>query len=314
LCQIVSGRNRGSGIQLFQRVERSFHDVVCPDSALAELRARGVIGCRACVGGWPVSHSRSPLIRGLRDGIDGSCTGPQPREGGPVLGSLRAEGYVGCNVTIPHKETACAVAAEVRPAARAAGAANTLWYEGDRLVADNTDGAGFIHNLGDAVPRFDIRGAIVSVLGAGGAARGIVFALLEAGAGEIRIFNRTSARADAVAEDFGARVKGLAWDRRNSALRNVSLLVNTTPLGMPGSDPLSIDIGALDPTCVVADIVYVPIVTPLLAAARARGLATVDGLGMLLHQAVPGFERWFGVRPQVTEELRALVGRDIEGA
>jgi shikimate dehydrogenase len=274
---------------------------------------------RACVIGWPVSHSRSPLIHGYwlaRYGIDGSYTrvAVRPEEAALFLKNLRAEGYVGCNVTIPHKETACAVAAEVRPAARAAGAANTLWYEGDRLVADNTDSAGFIHNLAGAIPRFNIRGAIVEVLGAGGAARGIVFALLEAGAGEIRVYNRTSARADAVAAYFGARVKGFDWSRRNSGLPDISLLVNTTPVGMPGSDPLGVDLGALDRNCVVADIVYVPILTPLLAAARARGLATVDGLGMLLHQAVPGFERWFGVRPEVTEELRALVERDIEGA
>lgn len=274
---------------------------------------------RACVIGWPVSHSRSPLIHGYwlaRYGIDGSYArvAVRPEEAARFLANLGAEGYVGCNVTIPHKETACAVAAHVHPAARAAGAANTLWYEGDTLVADNTDSAGFVHNLADAAPGFDIRGAVVEVLGAGGAARGIVFALLEAGAGEIRIFNRTGARADAVAAYFGARVKGFAWERRNSGLRDISLLVNTTPVGMPGTDSLGIDLDALDPNCVVADIVYVPILTPLLAAARARGLLTVDGLGMLLYQAVPGFERWFGVRPEVTEELRALVERDIEGA
>ena len=237
----------------------------------------------------------------------------RPEEATRFLASLRAEGYVGCNVTIPHKETACSVAAEVRPAARAAGAANTLWYEGGRLVADNTDGVGFMQNLVSVVPGFAIGGSVVSVLGAGGAARGIVFALLEAGASEIRVFNRTAARADALALYFGARVKGFGWTERNSALGDVSLLVNTTPLGMPGSDPVGIDIGALDRNCVVADIVYVPTLTPLLAAAKARGLAAVDGLGMLLHQAVPGFEKWFGVRPQVTDELRALVERDIEG-
>jgi shikimate dehydrogenase len=274
---------------------------------------------RACVIGWPVSHSRSPLIHGYwlaRYGIDGSYTrvAVRPEEAAAFLKNLWAEGYVGCNVTIPHKETACAVAADVCPAARAAGAANTLWYKGDRLVADNTDSAGFIHNLAAAAPRFDIRGAVVEVLGAGGAARGIVFALLEAGAREIRVFNRTRARAEAVAAYFGARVNGFDWSRRNSALRDISLLVNTTPVGIQGSDSLGIDVGALDRSCVVADIVYVPILTSLLTAARARGLVTVDGLGMLLHQAVPGFERWFGVRPEVTEELRALVERDIEGA
>ncbi len=273
---------------------------------------------RACVIGWPVAHSRSPLIHGYwlaRYGIDGSYTrvAVQPGEAARFLGRLRAEGYVGCNVTIPHKETACAVAADVRPAARAAGAANTLWYEGDSLVADNTDATGFVQNLADIVPSFDFGGAIVAMLGAGGAARGIAFALLEAGAAEIRVCNRTRARADAFAAYFGARVEAFDWDRRNSGLGEASLLINTTPLGMPGSEALGIDIGALDRTAVVADIVYVPILTPLLADAQARGLVIVDGLGMLLHQAVPGFQRWFGVRPEVTDELRALVQRDIEG-
>jgi shikimate dehydrogenase len=273
---------------------------------------------RACVVGWPVSHSRSPLIHGYwlaRHGIDGiyTRTAVRPEDAARFLGNLGGEGYVGCNVTIPHKETACSVAAEVRPAARAAGAANTLWYEGGRLVADNTDGAGFTQNLRSVVPGFAISGAVVSVLGAGGAARGVVFALLEAGASEIRVFNRTRARADALARSFRGKVKGFGWTQRNSALGDISLLVNTTPLGMPDSDPVGIDVGALDRNCAVADVVYIPILTPLLAAAQARGLATVDGLGMLLHQAVPGFEKWFGVRPQVTDELRALVERDIEG-
>lgn len=274
---------------------------------------------RACVVGWPVSHSRSPLIHRYwlaRHEIDGSYTrlAVRPEAAAGFLGNLRAQGYVGCNVTIPHKEKAYTVAAEARRAAQAAAAANTLWYEGNKLVADNTDGAGFMSNLRAVAPRLDVGGAIVSVLGAGGAARGIVFALLESGVGEIRVFNRTRPRADAVAKYFGAKVKAFDWDRRNSSSHDAWLLVNTTPLGMPGTDPLGLDVSALDQNCVVADIVYVPIVTPLLAAARERGLAIVDGLGMLLHQAVPGFERWFGVRPQVTDELRALLERDIEGS
>jgi shikimate dehydrogenase len=274
---------------------------------------------RACVIGWPISHSRSPLIHGYwltRYAIDGSYTRVpvRPEDAARFLTGLRAEGYVGCNVTIPHKVTACAVAAEVRPAARAAGAANTLWYEGDTLVADNTDAAGFVQNLADTVPSFDFHGAIVAMLGAGGAARGIAFALLEAGAAQIRVFNRTRARAHALAADLGAKVKAFDWEDRNRALGDTSLLVNTTPLGMPDSAGLGINIGALGRTAVVADIVYVPILTPLLAEAQARGLVIVDGLGMLLHQAVPGFEKWFGVRPEVTDELRALVQRDIEGA
>jgi shikimate dehydrogenase len=274
---------------------------------------------RACVIGWPVSHSRSPLIHGYwlqRYGIDGSYV-RHPVEPGDVadfLRTLRDQGFAGCNVTLPHKEVAFAAASETRPAARNAGAANTLWFEGDRLVADNTDSAGFMNSLSAAQPAVQIGGAFISVLGAGGAARGIVFALLERGASAVRLFNRTRARADALAAAFGARVTAHDWDARVDRSRDSTLLVNTTSLGMKGAEPLDMDVSALAPGCVVADIVYVPLETPLLAAARARGLAAVDGLGMLLHQAVPGFEKWFGVRPEVTAELRALIERDIEGA
>jgi len=274
---------------------------------------------RACVVGWPIAHSRSPLIHGhwlARYGIEGSYArvAVKPDEAADFLRNLRAQGYVGCNVTIPHKEAAFAVADETLPAARAAGAANTLWYEGGRLMADNTDGAGFVSNLRATVPGFAVDGAAVSLLGAGGSARGIVHALLEAGAGEVRLFSRTRARADALAGAFGARVKAFDWGARADRSRGASLLVNTTPLGMHGAGSVEVDLDRLDRNCVIADIVYVPVVTPLLAAAHRRGLATVDGLGMLLHQAVPGFERWFGVRPEVTDELRAVLVRDIEGA
>jgi shikimate dehydrogenase len=237
-----------------------------------------------------------------------------PEDAARFLRNLRAEGYVGCNATIPHKEVAYAVADHALPAARAAGAANTLWYEGDLLIADNTDGAGFLNNLRAMMPRFAFEGAVVAVLGAGGAARGIVHALVGARVGEVRIFNRTRARADALARAFGDPVRAFDWGDRNGGTRGASLLVNTTPLGMDRAGPLDVDVSALNGNCVVADIVYVPLETPLLAAARKRGLVTVDGLGMLLHQAVPGFERWFGVRPEVTDELRALLVRDIEGA
>jgi shikimate dehydrogenase len=274
---------------------------------------------QACVVGWPISHSRSPLIHGYwlqRYGIAGSYVrvAVRPEEAAAFLGSLKAHGYVGCNVTLPHKEAAYRVADVALPAARAAGAANTLWYEGDRLLADNTDGAGFVSNVRSAVPSFQFDGAVVAVLGAGGAARGIVHALLEAGAGEIRIINRTYARAEALAGAFGKRVAAVDWSERNRRTRGAALVVNTTPLGMGRSHALDLDVAALDEGSVVADIVYVPLETPLLAAARRRGLLTVDGLGMLLHQAVPGFERWFGVRPEVTQELRALLVRDIEAA
>ncbi|MBX9591727.1 MAG: shikimate dehydrogenase [Hyphomonadaceae bacterium] len=274
---------------------------------------------RACVIGWPVEHSRSPLIHGYwleRYGINGSY-GRQPVAPADLpqfLRTLRDKGFAGCNVTLPHKEAAFAAAAETRPAARAAGAANTLWFEGGRLVADNTDSAGFMSSLHAACPSLQLAGATVAVLGAGGAARGIVLALIERGVCEVLLFNRTRARAEAVAAGVGARVKVHDWGARADRSRDAALLVNTTSLGMKGAGTLDMDVSALDPTCVVADIVYVPLETPLLAAARARGLATVDGLGMLLHQAVPGFEKWFGVRPEVTAELRALLQRDIEGA
>jgi shikimate dehydrogenase len=274
---------------------------------------------RACVVGWPIAHSRSPLIHGhwlARYGIEGSYSraAVRPEEAAAFLRNLRVQGYVGCNVTIPHKETAFAVADATLPAARAAGAANTLWYDGNRLMADNTDGTGFVSNIRATVPGFAFDGAMVSLLGAGGAARGILHALLDAGAGEIRIFNRTRGRADALAAAFGAKVKGFDWGLRDDQSRGASLLVNTTPLGMQRTVSLGMDLDVLDRNCVVADIVYVPLETPLLGTARRRGLTTVDGLGMLLHQAVPGFERWFGVRPEVTDELRAVLVRDIEGA
>ena len=273
---------------------------------------------RACVIGWPVSHSRSPLIHGYwleQYGIDGSYDRHpvKPEDVRAFLRGMREEGFAGCNVTLPHKEAAFAIVDEARPAARAAAAANTLWYENGRLIGDNSDSAGFMDNLRTSVPRLGLEGSTVSVLGAGGAARGIVFALLEAGAGEVRLFNRTRPRADVVAAYFGPKVKAFDWHERAERSRGVALLVNTTSLGMKGGEPLDMDVSVLDPACIVVDIVYVPLVTPLLAAARVRRLTTVDGLGMLLHQAVPGFEKWFGVRPQVTAELRALLVRDIEG-
>ncbi len=274
---------------------------------------------RACIIGWPVAHSRSPLIHGYwlqRYGIDGSYV-HQPIEPANVADffrTMREQGFAGCNVTVPHKEAAFAAAAETRPAARTAGVANTLWFEGDRLIADNTDSMGFMNGLQAALPALQLGGATISILGAGGAARGIVFALLDGGAGEIRIFNRTRDRAEALSAYFGSKVKAHDWRERADRSGDAALLVNTTSLGMKGAGALDMDVSALDAKCAVADIVYVPLETPLLAAARARGLATVDGLGMLLHQAVPGFEKWFGVRPEVTPELRALIENDIERA
>jgi shikimate dehydrogenase len=274
---------------------------------------------RAGVIGWPVSHSRSPLIHGhwlKRYRIDGTYDrhAVEPAAVAEFLRTLRDRGLAGCNVTLPHKEAAFAAADETKPAAKAAGSGNTLWFENGRLVADNTDAAGFLDNLLAAVPGLDLNGRAVSILGAGGAARGIVFALLAAGVGSVSVFNRTRARADTVAAYFGPKVMARDWNERAAHSRGADLLVNTTSLGLHGGESLDMDVSGLAPHCIVTDIVYVPLETPLLTAARARDLRTVDGLGMLLHQAVPGFEKWFGVRPEVTEELRALVVRDIEGA
>jgi shikimate dehydrogenase len=273
----------------------------------------------ACVIGWPVEHSRSPLIHGywLRTyALDGSYVKQPVRPDDVVafLSGLEGHGFIGCNVTLPYKQTAYAVAAQKMPAARAVAAANTLWLDGGKLVADNTDGIGFMNHLWASAPSFEPTRCAAAVLGAGGAARAIVQAFLEAGVAEVRVFNRTRERADAVAASFGPHVKAFDWDRRVERSVDVGILVNATSLGMTGTAPLDMELAVLPDDCIVADIVYAPLVTPLLAAARRRGLAVVDGLGMLLHQAVPGFERWFGVRPQVTDELRDLVVADLQAS
>ena len=274
---------------------------------------------KACIIGWPVAHSRSPLIHGYwlsKYNIRGSYE-KQPVRPGELeafLQTMPARGFRGCNVTLPHKEAAFAAAARKHLEARAVGAANTLWYEDGELACDNTDGAGFMSHLAASAPAFDARSCgVAAILGAGGAARAIVHAFLSAGVDDVRLFNRTRSRADAVAAFFGPRVKAYAWREATDRSRDAGILVNATTLGMAGGGgELALDLDALGAGCVVADLVYVPLLTPLLAAAEARGLTTVDGLGMLLHQAVPGFQKWFGVRPEVTPELRALLTADIE--
>ncbi len=273
---------------------------------------------RACVIGWPIEHSRSPMIHGYwlkRYGVAGSYTkqAVRPEEIADFLRGLARRGFAGCNVTLPHKQAALAAADERDAAATAIGAANTLWLDAGRLIASNTDGYGFMTHLAQSVPRWNAVDAPVAILGAGGAARAIVHGFLEAGIGEIRLLNRTLARAEDLAHHFGARVKPYAWSERRAQLSDAGILVNTTSIGMAGSGVLDIDLSWLRPDCIVAEIVYVPLETDLLRRARARGHRTVDGLGMLLHQAVPGFEKWFGVKPQVTDELRALLVADIEG-
>jgi shikimate dehydrogenase len=269
----------------------------------------------ACVIGWPVAHSRSPLIHGhwikqhkLAADYRREALGPEAVP--DFFANLTARGYVGCNVTLPHKEAALA-ASEPDDRARAVGAANTLWLDGGRLLSTNTDVEGFTNNLDAAVPHWDRRLSEAVVLGAGGSARAVVYGLIERGFTRIHVVNRTFNRAELLRERFGAAVQPANWSALPHLLTRAGLLINTTLLGMTGQARLDIDLAPLPSDALVADLVYAPLETPLLAAARRRGLATADGLGMLLHQAVRGFSLWFGVRPEVTAELRELIEADL---
>jgi shikimate dehydrogenase len=269
----------------------------------------------ACVVGWPVAHSRSPIIHGfwLRQlGLAGSyaAIAVAPPDFAGFAHDLAANGFVGANVTIPHKQTAFEVCGKVTPTAASLGAVNTLWLENGVLCGDNTDVAGFLAALDEEAPGWDgVEGHAV-VLGAGGAARAIVHALRHRGKSVV-IANRTRGRAESLAADEGAGVEVVDWAALPAVLKGASLLVNTTSLGMKGQPALDIDLSPLPAHAVVNDIVYFPLETALLHAARARGLRTVSGVGMLMHQAAPGFERWFGARPSVTPELRRLVEADV---
>ena len=284
----------------------------------------------AGVFGWPVSHSRSPRLHGfwLRQyGIDGAYIplSTPPAQFEPALHSLAMLGFRGANVTLPHKEAAFDLVDERTERADRIGAVNTVIVREDgTLLGDNTDGFGFVEHLKASAPDWRPQAGPAVVLGAGGAARAIITALLEAGVPQIRLINRTRDRADQVAAAialqsydgklFKGRVKVEDWEQREAALEGADLLVNTTQLGMTGQPPLEIDLAALPIEAIVDDIVYVPLETPLLAAARQRGNQVVDGLGMLLHQARPGFAAWFGTEPDVTPALRDYVFADITGA
>jgi len=272
----------------------------------------------ACLIGWPAAHSRSPLIHhywlrtlGIEGGYVIEAVPPDDLRDFVLRLSLR--GFAGANVTIPYKENVLELSTpDAR--ARAVGAANTLWFADGELRSTNTDVEGFINNLDACAPGWDkaqeFHGEAL-VLGAGGSSRAVVFGLIERGIKRVHLANRTIDRARALADQFGGSVDPVAWDAIGDRLPEAGLLVNTTSLGMHGQPELAIDVNRLPPQAVVADLVYVPLETALLAAARARGLRTADGLGMLLHQAVRGFELWFGQRPQVTPELRALVEADL---
>ena len=270
----------------------------------------------AGVMGWPVSHSLSPRLHGFwleRHGIDGAYVPlpVRPTAFETALRALAELGFRGVNVTLPHKERALQACDEADAAARRIGAVNTIVFGDGRIVGSNSDAFGFIENLAEGAPSWRADAAPAAVLGAGGAARAVVVALLDAGVPELRLANRTAERATALAEEFGERVSAVEWDERDAALESCGLLVNTTTLGMTGQAPLEIGLEALPDHAVVTDIVYSPLETPLLVQAETHGLAVVDGLGMLLHQARPGFEAWFGVRPEVDQALRRFV---LEGA
>lgn len=263
--------------------------------------------------GYPVGHSLSPRLHGhwiSEAGLSGHYIPLEvaPEDLSQVFQTLPRMGFSGVNVTLPHKEAALALASEATEAARRIGAANTLTFlpQGG-FLADNTDGYGFISNLTASRPDWSASAGPVAVFGAGGACRAILDALLDAGAPEIRLTNRTRARAETLAEAFGPRVRVTDWQDPGAALDGAATAVNATALGMEGQPPFDLDLSALSPGSLATDIVYTPLHTPFLQAAAARGADTVDGLGMLLWQGVPGFRRWFGVEPQVTESLRSAV-------
>ena len=269
-------------------------------------RVAGIIG-------WPVAHSLSPALHGWWlnvYGIDGAYVpfAVPPEDLEAALRALPKLGMAGCNLTLPHKEAALRLADDVTPEARRIGAVNTIVVEPDgALSGSNTDGFGFLENLRGALPDWRADTGPAVVLGAGGAARAVVVALLDAGAPVVRLLNRTRQRADDLAAAVDGAIEVGDWPARADMLAEAALLVNTTQLGMADQEPLELDLTKLPTTAVVNDIVYVPLITPLLAAARARGNRVVDGLGMLLHQARPGFAAWFGVEPSVTAEQHAHV-------
>jgi shikimate dehydrogenase len=267
----------------------------------------------AGVMGWPVAHSRSPRLHGYwlqEHSIDGAYVPlpVRPEQFAAALRALPMLGFAGVNVTVPHKEAALAAVDRSDPAARRIGAVNTIVVSADgTLNGCNSDGFGFLENVRATVPRWSPKAGPAVLLGAGGAARAIAVALLDNGAPEIRIINRTVERAERLCRDIGGLLRIVSWTERASALAEAALLVNTTTLGMTGQLALELALDRLPTAAVVNDIVYSPLETPLLAAAKARGNPVVDGLGMLLHQARPGFAAWFGVEPIVTPELRRFV-------
>lgn len=276
---------------------------------VSEIKIQKLAG----VMGWPISHSLSPQLHGfwLRQyGINGSYVplAVSPANLESALRSLPKLGFSGTNVTVPHKEQALELVDVVDAVAKRIGAVNTIFVQPDgSLLGTNTDAIGFLENLKFFAPTWQPISETCVVLGAGGAARAVVAALVDAGVGEIRLVNRTLARAETLADDIGGPVSVHGWEVASQVLDGAGLVVNTTTLGMQGQPPLDISFDGLQSNALVTDIVYTPLITPFLEKAAARGIKTVDGLGMLLHQAAPGFEGWFGQKPHVSPELRAFI-------
>ncbi|MGH1446039.1 MAG: shikimate dehydrogenase [Cognatishimia sp.] len=273
---------------------------------LPKIPLAGVIG-------HPIAHSKSPMLHGYwlkAYGIEGHYVpiDVAPENFETVLRNMHKMGFVGANVTIPHKERALEFADQVTDRATLIGAANTLiFHEDGKILADNTDGYGFIQNLRQFAPDWEPEAGPAVILGAGGAARAVVASLLDVGVPEILITNRTRVRAEQLRDDFGARLKVVEWNQAANVLEQATTVVNTTSLGMAGKPELKMSLDGLQPGTLVTDLVYHPLRTQFLETAAEKGGVTVDGLGMLLHQAAPGFERWFGPRPEVTDELRQVI-------
>ncbi|MDT1062751.1 shikimate dehydrogenase [Paracoccus sp. CPCC 101403] len=280
-----------------------------PDSQTQSPRNVPIAG----VLGWPIAHSRSPRLHGYwlrKYGIQGHYIPVPvlPEHLAEVLRAMPRMGFVGANVTIPHKESVLALADVVTDRAALIGAANTLIFRPDgKIHADNTDGYGFIANIRQHAPDWIPDVGPAALIGAGGAARAVVASLLESGVTELRIANRTRIRAEQIRAEFGAKVVVYDWAQAGNMLEDAVTVVNATSMGMDGKPPLRIPMDALSPETLVTDLVYTPLMTPFLQEAQARGCQIVDGLGMLLHQAAPGFERWFGHRPEVDDDLRRAV-------
>jgi shikimate dehydrogenase len=279
--------------------------------------AHGARFLMAGVMGWPVMHSKSPMLHNYwfqQYGLNGTYVplAIEPAGLGAALRALHPLGFAGCNLTIPHKQEALKIVDEVDPVGRSMGAISCVVVRPDgSLRGSNNDGYGFIENILEHAPQTRFDAGPVTVIGAGGGARAVIWGLAERGAKEIRLVNRTKARAQQIADEFKVSIKPVDWADRNLALEDANIVVNTTSQGMVGMEPLDIDLARLPKHALVTDIVYTPLETPLLKAARQRGNPTVDGLGMLLHQARPAWQAWFNLDPKVTPELRAMIAATL---